>query len=182
MNSYTLNSLNCSSLSIADVTEAAAYFIKIDTYNGERLFGTVSNGQQRLSEIGAVAADEWMQLGHRCSGIELDSWRLLPNGLEGIIRLQHPLTFRERETPYGHKPRLLSTCITRYKAAAATRINLIRNYPGGPVWQRSYQERRLSDSTRLHHLRRTLSGAVLPAGAADQAYSGKRPGGGSTVT
>lgn len=137
------------------LSDAVFYFIKIHAYRSEPLFGVIANNRTELNELGRVAADEWIQLFNKSNGIELDCWLLFPDRLEGILSVEDPLVSRGYAAR-NEKPRLLSSFVASYKAAAATRINLIRNNPGGLVWQRGYQERRLTDTTTLNRVRQLL--------------------------
>ncbi len=138
----------------------AFYLVRLTTYDHQALFGTVVDGQLCLSDLGRVAADEWHRASKGVRGIELDCWEISAHQIQGIVAV--------RELPgsqgYGMgdsgkgsvKPRSLSAFIAAYKAAVAKRINLLRDCPGSPVWQRSYQEQKLTDINTLQRVRSML--------------------------
>ncbi|WP_008308435.1 hypothetical protein [Leptolyngbya sp. PCC 6406] len=137
--------------------EAACYLIKLTTHNQEPLFGHLVDGCFQLNALGQVAADEWLRSPQGKRGIELDCWDISSDQLQGIVIIREPIGNKGYGSPVSNKPRLLSSFVAGYKAAAAKRINLIRNHPGSSVWQRSYQERLLPDQTVLQRVRQMLS-------------------------
>lgn len=135
--------------------KSTSYHLKIYTFENRDLFGTMIDGLFELSSLGQVVADEWVRSTHAHVGIALDAWLVLPDHLQAIVSIQDFPT----ASSYGiknRKPRLLSSFIAGYKAAAAKRINLLRNAPGSPVWQRSYQERLIRDKISLERIRQLL--------------------------
>lgn len=135
--------------------KAIFYLVKLYTRDREILFSESIDGYLELSNLGQIAADEWLRssLAYRC--ITLDKWLVRPDHLISIISLQKTANVDDYMTQSG-KPRLLSAFVASYKAAAAKRINLLRNVPGGLVWQRSYQEKLISDNTALQKMRQRL--------------------------
>lgn len=138
------------------IAETSYYLVKLYAHNHEDIFGSITEGHRfELNGVGQIAVDEWQRSAQAYTNLSLDKWTVWPNRLEGIVSL--------RETPrsgsystYGSKPRLLSSFIASYKAAAAKRINLLRNTPGSPLWQRGYQERFIPDATLLKRVQQTL--------------------------
>ena len=65
---------------------------------------------------------------------------------------------------YRHEPRrlvspypvFLPTSIRSFKAATTRQINLLRNTPGAPVWQRNYFEHVIRTEAALDRLRRYI--------------------------
>lgn len=138
------------------LTETTFYLVKLYTYNHEAVFGFVNDEQGlELNGIGQIAADEWQRSARAYMSLKLDKWVLLPNRLEGIVSLGDANSSNGYGA-YSSKPRLLSSFVASYKAAAAKRINLARNTPGLPLWQRGYQERFIPDSAILKRVQQTL--------------------------
>lgn len=147
-------SVEPSSALASPFSETAFYFVRIHADKRNVFFRQGSGGEQRLNELGQIAADEWVQQFRSSSGVELDAWVLLSDRLEGILKFEKPP--EQGLLPRAGKPRLLSSLVTGYKAAAATRINLVRSHPGGVVWRRGYQERLVSEPVTLDRLRQRL--------------------------
>jgi putative transposase len=137
------------------LVEADYYLIKLYVYNDEPLFGNIEDGYPQLNDVGQIAADEWLRSAGTYSSLNIDTWVLLPNRLEGLVSIRESC-FSGSYGGQGGKPRLLSSFIASYKAAAAKRINLLRNQPGSVVWQRSYQERFIPDDGVLRRVRQML--------------------------
>ncbi len=131
------------------------YLVKLYTHNHEDLFGEVTEDRQfALNGVGQIAADEWQRSAQAYTHLSLDQWAMWPNRVEGIITLREADNTSGYNNP-GDKPRLLTSFIASYKAAAAKRVNLLRNTPGNPLWQRGYQERLIPD-TLLQRVQQAL--------------------------
>jgi len=50
----------------------------------------------------------------------------------------------------------LSTIVGAFKSAATKQINILRNAPGSPVWQRNYYEHIIRNEESLQHLRQYI--------------------------
>ena len=128
------------------------YLVKLYTQNHEDLFGDVTEEQPfELNAAGQIAADEWQRSARAYTHIMLDKWSIWPNRVEGIVALREAENVSGYRNP-GDKPRLLNAFVASYKAAAAKRINLLRNSPGSPLWQRGYQERLIADGFMLQRV------------------------------
>lgn len=143
--------------------QAVAYYIQLSTYQAENLFSVDGEGS-RLNLIGQIAADEWLRTASSHLKIALDQWVIVPNGLEALVMVKDRDLVVESKS-FGRsltKPRVLSSFIATFKAAAAKRINLVRGQPGLPVWQRSYQEQRLvTEQSLIQRRQKLLSGAGI---------------------
>lgn len=136
--------------------ETALYYVRLKTHNGDSLFELVKPSERvTLSHsLAKIVADELRQVETSYKGIVLTQWILEPDSLHAVVSLQSTHT---NQTNQSSKPALLSAFIAGLKAATAKRINLIRNEPGSPVWQRSYREQLVEDDTMLFRLRKKLS-------------------------
>ncbi|NJN20327.1 MAG: hypothetical protein HC812_02855 [Leptolyngbya sp. RL_3_1] len=138
------------------LTEAKFYLIKLATHDHQALFGEMVAGQLCLNGIGQIAVDEWNRAIQAHDAIEIDQWVIYPEHLQGIVKIQSSRNGDDYLRTPSSKPRLLSSFVAGYKAAAAKRINLCRNCPGQPVWQRSYHERALTDEVSRQRSRQML--------------------------
>lgn len=137
--------------------EAKAYLIRLSTYQQQLVLGDYRQGQFYRNEYGQIVADEWVRSAANRKGLEIDLWTLSPEGLRGVILLQ-PSLARQPGTLANQKPWILSSFVASFKAAAAKRINLRRNQPGQPVWERSYDEQVIANGAILSQLRDQLRG------------------------
>lgn len=62
-----------------------AYFITICTQKREHFFGTIKNGSMKLSEIGKLAEQYWMEISNHFPFIELGNFVVMPNHVHGIL-------------------------------------------------------------------------------------------------
>ncbi|KPQ37575.1 MAG: Transposase IS200 like [Phormidesmis priestleyi Ana] len=125
--------------------------------------------------LAQVVADEIL-VAARHWEIALDQWVILPDELQALVYLPShpddllarsltpvtthrldPRTVGKRKQGPG-KPRALTSFIAGFKAASAKRINLLRNQPGSPVWQRSYSEQLIDGEALRNRLKNNLCG------------------------
>ncbi len=65
----------------------------------------------------------------------------------------HELTLQELHGRKQCRLMTLPKIIGRFKMNSAKLINIIRNLPGKPVWQRNYYEHIIRDEISLRHIR-----------------------------
>ena len=149
-----------------DYTREGGYFITACTHNHENLFGEIVNGEMRLNELGQIVQFTWEDLVNYVNGIELDEFVIMPNHIHGIIIIvgvvgaglepaptepaptepahtepTHTEPAHTESAPTKSAPTTpLSEIVRQLKTFSARRINVVRNTPGTPVWQRNYYE------------------------------------------
>ena len=125
--------------------ETTLYYVRLQTHNAIALFNS--------GELTQIAVDELSQIAHH-QGITIDQWVISLDGVHMLVRVSE-------RTPDGHatsnRPRLLTSFVARFKAATAKRINMVRNQPGLPVWQRNYREQLIQDEMTLARLKKDIS-------------------------
>jgi len=62
----------------------------------------------------------------------------------------------QRYIPNGPKPRSLGAIMAGFKSASTRRINIVRNMPGMPVWQRNYYEHIIQSMEELFIIRKYI--------------------------
>jgi len=158
-----------------DYGQSGAYFITICTHNKECWFGEIRDSQMCLNQLGKIVTQEWLRTPEIRPEITLDEWIVMPNHLHGIIIItnthpsRHPanLVGAHRRAPSSQNaPNLHTACpqfrrysnslpsiIAGFKSAATKRINILRETPKIPLWQRNYYESVLRDTEHLEHVR-----------------------------
>ena len=68
-----------------DYSQAGLYFITICTYNREKLFGEINDGEMICNINGQVAYRCWSDIPNHYPDIELDVFIIMPNHLHGIL-------------------------------------------------------------------------------------------------
>lgn len=133
-----------------DYTQPGAYFITINTYRRECLFGEVLDGEMRLNDYGRIVERTWHDLPNHVGNIWLDAFIVMPNHVHGIIVItEHPIRTGERsgsQATRAPKRHGLPEIVRQFKTFSAIRINRQRGTPGVPVWHRNYYEYIISDA------------------------------------
>jgi putative transposase len=136
-----------------DYSQAGAYFVTICTYDRECLFGDIVDGKMRMKQFGHIVAAEWIRTAELRPEIELGEFVVMPNHFHGILIFKEKIVSNAvgaiHELPSSHMPlpilqlrrkMALPKIIGRFKMITAKRINIDRDTPGVPMWQRNYHE------------------------------------------
>lgn len=75
-----------------DYTLAGAYFITIDTWHNEHLFGAVVEEAMRLNRFGRIVEHAWDDLPNHYPHALLDVFCVMPDHVHGIIVLMEAHT------------------------------------------------------------------------------------------
>lgn len=151
-----------------DYSQDGAYFITICTDNKECLFGEIVNGQISLNDLGRIVVDEWINTGTKRDNINLDDWVVMPNHFHGILIIHNEMIMQN--SPVGARravPLLvqgtarfgcsvrgsLSTIVRSFKSAVTKQVNIVRQAPGLPLWQRNYWDHVIRDEADLNRIR-----------------------------
>lgn len=165
-----------------DYSSVGAYFVTICAWQRTCLFGEVVDGEMVLNDSGGIVSDEWVKTATVRINVELDQFVVMPNHLHAILvisdyvgakpvarpkapdntatntsaDLQCQATQRRathRVAPTGPGAGTIGAIMAQFKSMATKRINIIRDTPGGPVWQRNYYERVIRDEHELSRAR-----------------------------
>jgi len=153
-----------------DYTQNGAYFVTMCIHNRECLFGEIrDDGIMRLNECGEIVQDEWLRTEIIRREVELDVFLVMPNHFHAIVVImgdvgtdkqdrahsRAPLQTPSSATLY-RPPKSLGSLIAGFKAAVTKGINVLRDTPGAPVWQRSYFDRIIRDEKSLNLARQYI--------------------------
>ena len=149
-----------------DYATPGAYFVTIVTQNRECLFGDVVDGVMCLNELGRTIDDTWNAVPTRFPNVTTDAWVIMPNHVHGVVvvteRLHGPSGVGViHELPLPVTPpvrrRMAIPLVVGYlKMNASKQINIIRNNPGTPVWQRNYYEHVIRTDDELNRIRQYI--------------------------
>ncbi len=153
-----------------DYSQSGAYFVTICAYQRQCLFGDVVDGQMRLNQYGAIVADEWQKSSVIRREIELDQWVVMPNHFHGIVIIQNPVRAngvrpcrwsngsspRDISPSSQMKPKSLSSLMAGFKSITTKKINILRDAPGTPLWQRNYYEHIIRDRDAMNKIRQYI--------------------------
>ena len=104
-----------------------------------------------LSPFGQIVSDTWAWFKSQYPTIQLDEFCIMPNHLHGILFIGDP-TGRggSRTAPTGKS---LGSLIGAFKTVSTKQVNLLRNMPGVPLWQRNFYEHIIRDETDFTNAR-----------------------------
>jgi len=128
-----------------DYSQPGVYFITICTFRKQVLFGEILNVEMQLNEFGRIVLQVWNALPSRYEIIELGPFVIMPNHIHGIINIHEVGAIHELPLPLTNdrvdrRKMVLPLAIGYFKMNAAKSINLLRQTPGQPVWQRNFYE------------------------------------------
>ncbi|MTJ32009.1 transposase [Aphanizomenon sp. UHCC 0183] len=170
-----------------DYSQSGLYFITICCYERECLFGNIINSQITLNNFGELIKEEWLKSAEIRKEIELDEFVIMPNHFHGIVIINQeinrdfiknnveasdnnvgangrsPLRQEIQSSPpkISMKPKSLSSLIAGFKSATTKKINMIRNTPQNPVWQRNYYDHIIRNDESLTRIREYLQNNPL---------------------
>lgn len=129
----------------------------------------------RVNEFGMINYNFWNKINTRYSRCRTSAFVVMPNHIHGIIEiipsrfsleilhstskpkgLLHELSQpRQHNSELNRKKRrkmLLLMVIFWYKMNVSKQLNLIRNTPGFPIWQRNYYEHIIRDQKSFQNI------------------------------
>ena len=108
----------------------------------------------RSSKYGLITAESWKWLSSAYPHISLDEWAIMPNHLHGIIVISNHCRGGSRAAPTSEiKIKPLGQIIGAFKTISSKQINLHRQTPGTPFWQRGFYEHIIRDEKSLQRIR-----------------------------
>lgn len=155
-----------------DYSSVGAYFVTLCVQGRECLFGSVTDGGMQMNEAGRMVEGAWRALAERFPNVMVDEFVVMPNHLHGVIVVTDDgltdavgaihelpntccLDRAIHELPLHQKRRtmLIPKVIGFFKMNTAKHINLMRNTPGIPLWQRNYHERVIRGEREMNTIR-----------------------------
>ena len=140
-----------------DYSQVGLYFITICTFEKQHLFGKITNGKMILNAFGNIAQNEWVKTTEIRQNIDMLEYIIMPNHMHGIILINdnddgrgtvhRAPTYRAPTVERFGKPtsNTIPTIVRGYKSTVTKQINMLRQTPGAPVWQRNYYEHIIRD-------------------------------------
>ncbi len=146
-----------------DYSSIGAYFVTICVHERQCLFGDIVDGEMWLNDFGNIIATEWMRLTELRPDIETGEYVVMPNHFHGIVHIIeqstalidkdnvgtihtvgaiHELPLQKRQQ---RRNMILPKIVGRFKMITTKQINIIRDTPGVPLWQRNYYEHIIRD-------------------------------------
>ena len=156
-----------------DYSRSGFYFITICCYQRECLFGKITDGQIKLNNFGELVKQEWLKSAEIRKEIELGEFVIMPNHFHAIViidrnagtmnlgangrstlqKINHSSEIQSSKQAISMKPKSLSSLIAGFKSATTKKINMIRETPQNPVWQRNYYDNIIRNDESLDKIR-----------------------------
>ena len=106
------------------------YFVTIGAFQKKLVFGVVKDGEVRLSDLGRLAAEEWVITLARRPYMWCDAWVVMPNHVHILLGFDQQI---QRVS--------LASIIGGYKSAVTRSARREGLWGAYPLWQRSYHDR-----------------------------------------
>ncbi len=150
-----------------DYSQAGGYFITICTHNWKNIFGKVVNGEMILNKYGKIVNEFWREIPIHFQNVEIDWFVVMPNHVRGIMIISdrsevgaiHELPLQNIKN--ARRKMLLPKVIGYYKMNSTKQINIIKNTPGIPIWQRNYYEHIIRNEEKLYKIRQYIQNNPL---------------------
>ena len=114
-----------------------------------------------LNNLGRLVYLEWLRTSEIRNNVIIDEFIIMPDHLHGIIMIldrsckgvsQYALTGRKLVSP----SETLGSIVRGFKSLTTKKINLVRDTPGVPVWQRNYYDRVIRNERELDNIRQYI--------------------------
>ncbi len=139
-----------------DYSQKGAYFVTICAYNRELLFE--DEGTKRILE------KEWLSTRDIRQDVVIDEFAVMPNHLHGIIVITDGVG-AYCNTPLQNRfkspSKTVGAIIRGFKSTTTKQINLVRNTPRSPIWQRNYYDHIIRNEYELNKIREYIQNNPL---------------------
>jgi putative transposase len=150
-----------------DYSQSGAYFVTIVTHERKCLFGKIEDGEVRLNDVGRMAEEAWIEVPNHYSGVECDTFLIMPNHIHAVIVLVgagHRARPEPNRQPRGVAPTRnalalsLPDVVHRFKTLTTKRYTdgvkqFGWNSFSGRLWQRNYFEHVIRNDESLDRIR-----------------------------
>jgi putative transposase len=154
-------------LTVYDYSSAGYYFITISTVNGISILGKFKNKSVELSEIGIIVKKYLEMIPEAFNRVSLDEYIIMPDHLHILIEIRYVYNVVGAEpapTKYiapsntktiDRSKMLLCNIIQQFKRACTLEIRS-KNLFNGKIWQRSFYDRIIRNSSELEIIRQYI--------------------------
>lgn len=126
-----------------DYAGPGVWFITINTFGAEHLFGTVVDGHVSLTEVGQIARRYWEEIPQHFPHCRIDDFVVMPNHLHGILELVSRPTQLEGiqcSRRFGRPlPGTVGTIVGAFKAAVTREASRVLGHPV-TIWQTDFYD------------------------------------------
>ncbi|MBM4161168.1 MAG: transposase [Ignavibacteria bacterium] len=154
-----------------DYSSEGSYYITVCTHNRECQLGDVVNDEMRLSRIGEIVWECWLEIPKHFSDVTLDEYQIMPNHVHGIVVIWgnhrrdlinqiptgiHPAGFRTQTNwPLMKNPKQTLGKVIRHFKASASKIIHDRGFPEFG-WQSRFHDHIIRSDEELDRIRQYI--------------------------
>ena len=145
-------------LSAYDYSQEGGYFVTICTKDKQIYFGDVVDGCMKLSRIGEIAKQFWLQIPIHFKSVVLDEFVIMPNHIHGIILITDRRNVPRHVPTTGIRPLAkdsLSSIINHYKGNVRRWCNKNGFEPFS--WQPRFYDHVIRDEKSLSKIRQYIT-------------------------
>ena len=139
----------------------------ICAYQRQCMFGDVVDGQMVLNQYGAIVTETYQWLCQRYLYLYSDEWIVMPNhfhaimvitdkSCRGVSRNAPTTNERHNANVINKQGKPLGGLIGAFKTVSTKQINILRNAPGTPIWQRNYYEHIIRNQDAMNKIRQYI--------------------------
>ena len=110
-------------------------------------------------KIKRIVEKEWLNTMHIRQNIFLDEFVVMPNHLHGIIVITHHVGAycnTPLQNQFKSPSKTIGAIIRGFKSSTTKQINLVRNIPRAPIWQRNYYDHIIRDEDKLNKIKKYI--------------------------
>lgn len=146
-----------------DYGQTGAYFVTISAYQNQPIFGQITNGKEKHSEIGEIIHREWYRTAEIRKNITLGNFVIMPNHIHGIVYIDIenivlakdsdflPLS-REYVNQFAPPSNNLGAIIRGFKSTVTKQVRHLYNDPKYEVWHINYYEHIIKNENALTYI------------------------------
>ena len=140
-----------------DYSRPGYYFITICAYRNAHIFGEITKGVVRLSDLGFCVERSWRAIPQHAPFTRLDAFVVMPNHLHGIVEITadqyHPPAAWQL-APCRSQPGSIGSIVRAFKGAVTRWALGNTDFPR--IWHRNYHERIVRDQRAHDAIRRYI--------------------------
>ncbi|MFZ2970057.1 MAG: hypothetical protein WA063_02840 [Minisyncoccia bacterium] len=156
-----------------DYSQNGFYFVTICAKNHQMFFGDIARSgdeynsayEMKLSEIGKIAKQCWLEIPNHFPFVNLDEYIIMPNHVHGIIEIYKNDDYREAGTQnlaflqtqhknkFGPQSKNLSSVIRGFKIGVTKYAN---NNNINFIWQLRFHDRIIRNEKELNAIRKYI--------------------------
>jgi len=143
-----------------DYRQPGMYFLTINCWRKQQLFGQVRNGKMEINTWGEIVRQEWLLTQELRPYVRIDEFVVMPDHFHGLLQIL-PQEQNEIDTLHedgwvglqAPKKHSLGAILVQFKGAVTKRINAVEQTCGIRVWHSRYYDKIIRSEEELRNVR-----------------------------